>query len=166
MYFTLPCLFSVISLFIKSLLCLRHKTTKRQGHNASPSERTQRGPIRRRVYGCLWGIVLSYPFRLFFLKICSIFPFVCSTTVASTATWLEGMTGEPRRVYSREPTSCIWESDKTSPTRTSLRRGTVRRSFGARRYFLPAIEAIAYWLGCERMRASAWEVDVGVCGLV
>jgi hypothetical protein len=136
------------------------------GHNASPSQRTEIGPIRSRVYVCLWGMVLSYPFRLFFLKICSIFPFVCSTTVASTAMLLEGITGEPRRVYSREPTSCIWDSDKTSPTRTSLRRGTVRRSFGATRYFLPAIEAITYWLGCERMRASAWEVDEGVCMLV
>ena len=130
------------------------------------SARTLIEPIRRRVYVCLWGMVLSYPFRLFFLKICSIFPFVCSTTVASTATWLEGMTGEPRRVYSREPISCIWDNDKTSPKRTSLRRGTVKRSFGERRYFLPAIEAITYWLGCERIRASAREVDEGVCGLV
>lgn len=49
-----------------------------------------------------------------------------------------------------------------SPTEASFSRGTVSRSRGARRYFLPAIEAMIYCDGCVRMRLSACAVEDGV----
>lgn len=91
----------------------------------------------------------------------SIFPFVCSTTVALTLTWFAGTTGLPRIVNSREPTSCISSSASTSPTRTSFRRGTVRRSRGASRYRRPATAATTYCEGWLRIWASAVEMESG-----
>ena len=53
------------------------------------------------------------------------------------------------------------ESLTTSPTLTSLRRGTVSRSRGARRYLRPAKLAMMYCDGWERMNARAWDVVAG-----
>ena len=65
------------------------------------------------------------------------------------------MTGLPRRVYSRDPSSCISERASTSPTETLFKRGTVRTSRGVRRYFRPASVATMYCDGCERMSSRA-----------
>jgi hypothetical protein len=119
------------------------------------------GPILRRVYGCLCLIVFRYPFLLFFLNMNSMFPFVCSITVASTFTRVEGMTGLPRSVYSRDPSSCISSRARTSPTLTSRRRGTVSMSRGVRMYFRPVNEAMMYWEGWERMISRADVVESG-----
>ena len=85
-------------------------------------------------------------------------------TVASTLTLVGDMVGLPRSVYSRDPSSWISDKATTSPTRTSFRRGTVRRSRGARRYLRPATVATIYCDGCERMRSRAEDVVEGsVC---